>query len=330
MSEEIEVGAIDSQKQPLLRSIMSYVTLADGTIASDYSLKELNKALGEAQNEFLPAEKNVKNEFVGYKYTPLVEIVAAVRPSLTKYHLTVSQFPVVDLERKTVTVYTRLVHWDSGEWMQNEIELPGELALGKGGTPVFNQQTIGGSQTYGQKYGYKAIVGIADSEEMIDSTGEKGDLPPRQNRQGARSHQENSSRPTSTQQSTQQVNQRAAAPQEQAQPQAGQCKFIPPNGLTTVIKGCKEIAAVEATEDQKARKGYLVVTFLGTHNGLNFASCFDTKYWDLLKESVGLECNFTIKEADKNNQHFINIVDVLFVDGQAYMDAKPVVEGEAQ
>jgi len=306
---------------------IGYVTLAEGTIASDYALKNLNKALGEAQVEFLPAEKNVKNEFADYKYTPLVEIVAAVRPSLTKYHLTVSQFPVVDLDRKTVTVYTRLVHWDSGEWMQNEIELPGELALGKGGTPVFNQQTIGGSQTYGQKYGYKAIVGIADSEEMIDSTGEKGDLPSRQTRQGATLHQP--ARATSTQQSSQQANQRASAPQEQAQPQAGQCKFIPPNGLTAVIKGVQTIEAKPASEGQTARKGYVVVTFLGTHNGVSFASCFDTKYWDLLKESVGLECNFTIREADKNNQHFINIIDVCFVDGQAYFEGKPVVEGEA-
>ena len=72
-----------------------------------------------------------------------------------------------------------------------------------------------------------------------------------------------------------------------------------------------------------------MVTFLGTHNGVSFASCFDTKYWDLLKESVGLECNFTIREADKNNQHFINIIDVCFVDGQAYFEGKPVVEGEA-
>jgi hypothetical protein len=323
MNEEESVAGT-----PIAVQSLGYVTLAEGTIASDYALKNLNKSLGEAQVEFLPAEKNVKNEFVGYKYTPLVEIVAAVRPSLTKHHLTVSQFPVVDLDRKTVTVYTRLVHWDSGEWMQNEIELPGELALGKGGTPVFNQQTIGGSQTYGQKYGYKAIVGIADSEEMIDSTGEKGDLPSRQTPQGATLHQ--TARATSTQQSSQQANQRAAAPQEQARPQAGQCTFIPPNGLTTVIKGVKEIAAQEATEDQKARKGYLMVTFLGTHNGLNFASCFDTKYWDVLKESVGLECYFVIKEADKNNQHFINIIDVLFVDGQAYFDGKPVVEGEAQ
>lgn len=157
----------------------SFVTLAEGTTASDYALKELSKALGQAQNEFGHASKSEKNAYVGYQYVPLEQIIAAARPSLTKYHLTVSQFPVVDLESKMVTLYTRVVHWDSGEWMQNAIDVPAELALGKDGAPKFNQQTIGGSQTYAQKYAYKAILGIPDSEEMVDSTEEKGDLPAR-------------------------------------------------------------------------------------------------------------------------------------------------------
>jgi hypothetical protein len=156
-----------------------FVVLAEGIIASDFSLKSLNKALGEAQNEFSPAVKNEENKYGGYKYTPLAVIVSASRPALTKHHLTVSQVPTTDLENKTITVYSRLVHWDSGEWMQCALTLPAELALGKGGTPVFNQQTIGGSQTYAQKYAYKGILGIPDAEEMIDSTEEKGDLPAR-------------------------------------------------------------------------------------------------------------------------------------------------------
>jgi hypothetical protein len=323
MSEE---EAIEGTPIPL-----GYVTLAEGTIASDYSLKNLNKALGEAQAEFLPAEKNVKNEFVGYKYTPLVEIVAAVRPSLTKFHLTVSQFPSVDLSRKTITIYTRLVHWDSGEWMQNEIELPGELALGKGGNAVFNQQTIGGSQTYAQKYAYKAIVGIPDSEEMIDSTDEKGDLPPRQ-KNSARSHEP--ARPSTTQQSTQQAQQRMSSAPAGAQPQAGVCKFIPPNGLTTIVRAVKEIepiAAREATDTLpalKAVRGRMIVAFLGSHNDVSEASCFDTKLWPALKDSIGLECHFQIAEKDSGGKHYINIEDVIYVDGVEFKDGVPVQGGQ--
>ena len=163
----------------LTQDTSGFVTLAEGTIASDYALKNLNKALGEAQAEFTPAVKSEENKWGGYKYTPLSEIVKACRPALVKHHLTVSQIPGVDLERKTAVIHTRVVHWDSGEWFQNSLELPGELALGKDGAPKFNQQTIGGTFTYIQKYAYKTNLGIPDSEEMIDSTEEKGDLPAR-------------------------------------------------------------------------------------------------------------------------------------------------------
>jgi small-conductance mechanosensitive channel len=323
-----------------------FVLLAPGTIASDYALQSLNKALGQAQDEFEDAVKNAVNTYGGWKYTPLETLIKAVRPSLTKYHLTISQFPVTDLEEKTITVYTRIVHWDSGEWMQNALELPGELALGKDGAPKFNQQTIGGSQTYGQKYAYKAIAGIPDGEEMIDSTDEKGDLPSRQKKQsdvrqaaqqraGAISHQENAPRATTTQQSAQQAHQRAASAPEAARPQAAQLKFIPPNGLTAVIKGVKEIEALAAKPANgdipamKAVRGRLIVSFLGQHNGVEEASCFDTKFWPALKESVGLECHFQIAEKDANGKHYINIEDLIYVAGEEYVDGKPV-QGEQQ
>lgn len=156
-----------------------FVTLAEGTTASDYALKRLSASLGKAQDAFQPAVKEAENKYHGYDYTPLIAIIKAVRPALTKEHLTVSQFPRTDLERKTVTLYTRIVHWDSGEWMQNELELPAELALGKDGALKFNQQTIGGSQTYAMKYAYKAILGIADSEEVVDANqAETGNVAP--------------------------------------------------------------------------------------------------------------------------------------------------------
>ena len=130
------------------------------------------------------------------------------------------------------------------------------------------------------------------------------------------SHPENAPRPTTTQQSAQQVTQRAATSPAAAQPQAGQVKFIPPDGLTCVVKGVQEVAGQPAVEGKRAIRPYLIVTFLGMHNGCNFAYCFDTKFWELLKSSVGLECHFQIKERDKDGTHFINLEDVLFVDGQ--------------
>src|SRR5665213_866890 len=335
----MDTEAIEGTPIPAIQPT-GFVLLAPGTIASDYALQSLNKSLGEAQNEFTPAGKDAKNDYVGYKYVPLEALIAAVRPSLTKYHLTVSQFPVTDLEMKTISLYTRLVHWDSGEWIQNELIVPAELALGKEGAPKFNQQTIGGSQTYAQKYAYKAILGIPDSEEMIDSTDEKGDLQSRKRTTPAQasaiSHQENAPRATTTQQSAQQAHQRAASPQQAAQPQAAQLKFIPPNGLTAVIKGVKEIEALPAKPADgdipamKAIRGRLIVTFLGQHNGVSEASCFDTKFWPAIKESVGLECHFQIAEKDANGKHYLNIEDVIYVAGEEYVNGQPVQQGVPQ
>jgi hypothetical protein len=311
---------------------VGFVLLAPGTIASDFSLQSLSKALGEAQNEFDDAVKSAVNTYGGWKYTPLKAIVDAVRPSITKYHLTILQFPVTNLEEKTITIYTRLSHWDSGEWMQNALEVPGELALGKDGAPKFNQQTIGGSQTYAQKYAYKAIAGIPDGEEMIDSTDEKGDLPSR------KKSQQPATRPTTTAQpAQQQTTQRAATAPAAAQPQGAVLKFIPPNGLTAVIKGVKEIKGLPAKPadgDIPAVTGVrarLIVTLLGQHNGVSEASCFDTKLWPAIKESVGLECHFQIFEGTTaSNKPFIRIEDLIYVAGEEYVNGQPVPPPDQQ
>ena len=307
-------------------------------------IAEIAKSLAAAQSEYTPVPKNKTAKIRGknnteytYKYADLADVLGMAVPILAKHGIAFLQ-PNERIDGK-LFVTTMLIH-ESGQWMQSdgievdEMEMKWNEYEKKSVLERCDPRTIGGDFTYYRRYDGCSFIGIAPDEDVDGAN--NGPLPNSRGKntteakesRDATLHQ--TARATSTQQSSQQANQRAAAPQEQARPQAGQCTFIPPNGLTTVIKGVKEIAAQEATEDQKARKGYLMVTFLGTHNGLNFASCFDTKYWDVLKESVGLECYFVIKEADKNNQHFINIIDVLFVDGQAYFDGKPVVEGEAQ
>jgi hypothetical protein len=129
-------------------------------------------------------------------------------------------------------------------------------------------------------------------------------------------------RPTTTQQSGQQATQRKETAPAAAQPQVGQCKFIPPNGLTTVIKAVKEIipiparAATDTLPAMKGVRGRLIVTFLGTRSGCEEAICFDKKLWPVLKDSVGLECHLQIAEKDSGGKHYINIEDVIFRDGQ--------------
>ena len=289
------------------------------------SIATIAKALAAAQKSYTPVPKtktakvkglnkktNVPYEYE-YKYADLADILAMAQPCLSAQGIAFSQ-PHVLIDGK-LRVITYLLH-ESGEWMHDD-----GIEISEEGDP----QQFGAESTYFRRYGGSSFIGVAPDEDTdaqqagVRSTKK---TTPAEAAKGA--HQETASRATSTQQSVQQAHRRAETAPAAAQPQAGQLKFIPPNGLTTVIKGVKDVVGREATGDQKAIRPYVVVTFAGIHNGCNFASCFDTKYWELLKESVGLECHFQIKEADRNNQHFINIIDVIYIDGQEYVEGQPV------
>lgn len=302
---------------------VQYVELAPGTIASDYALKELNKALGNAQNEFELSERSELNPYFGYKYTPLISIISAVRPALTKHHLTVSQFATADLEQKTVTIYTRIVHWDSGEWMQNAHEFPAELALGKDATPRFNQQSIGGSETYGMKYAYKAIVGIADSEEMIDSTEEKGDLPSRGKGSKGITTSEFVAQKSTQQWNDKQKVQQATQAKAADPVHTGIFLGVPPDLLTFVPVKAERKVYIKDDKD-KTEVPYVEVFFNGRLNGWNAASCWHKSLHDILAGSAGIEIQIQYK-LGKNGRP--QIEDVIFVNGIEYFDGKPKPEG---
>jgi hypothetical protein len=142
---------------------------------------------------------------------------------------------------------------------------------------------------------------------------------------------------TGTLQPTQQTTQRAATAPAAAQPQGAVLKFIPPNGLTAVIKGVKEIKGLPAKPadgDIPAVTGVrarLIVTLLGQHNGVSEASCFDTKLWPAIKESVGMECHFQIFEGTTaSNKPFIRIEDLIYVAGEEYVNGQPVPPPDQQ
>ncbi len=279
-----------------------YVILAPGTIASDYSLKSLNEALGKAQAEFVPATKSGENKYSNFDYTKFSDLVSATRPALTKNHLTVSQFAVTDLPTKTISIHSRLVHWDSGEWIQNQIELPAELALGKDGALKFNQNTIGGSQTYGQKYAYKAIVGIPDSEETVDSAEHQGNI------------QSSGKRTTP-----------AEAAKTAPPVQEGPFNYNAEDGiLICKILGTIEKQTKQAPNSSKPPSKYFALTFNGRIDGFNYGTCFDTALFDALKNAEGKETTLKLKYAQGDK--FINITDVLSINKVLYEKGKPSVD----
>jgi hypothetical protein len=291
------------------------------------TISAIAESLALAQAEYVPVPKTktarVKTK-AGYEYTymyaDLADILAMAIPRLAKQGIAFTQPHILDNGK--LRVVTHLFH-KSGEWMQSD-----GIEISEDGDP----QQFGAESTYFRRYDGASFIGVApdeDTDAQQAGTRTKRTTPAEVD---ARLQQENAFRPTTTAQSSQQAIQRSATATEAAQPQAGVLKFSPPDGLTVVVKSVRELAGLPAKPANgnipamKAIRPSLRVTFLGLHNGVSEASCFDTGLWPAIKDAVGLECHFQIKEKDSNSKHYINIEDVLYVDGVPYVDGKPAVD----
>jgi hypothetical protein len=213
-----------------------------------------------------------------------------------------------------------------------DVEMDHKGAVSKDRTGLFNEKVV----DLANPATAEAIRGWLEHGKEVLPDAQRRAPEAQAQAQGAISHPQNASRPTSTQESAQRATQALATALAAEQPQVGQLKFIPPNGLTAVIKGVKEIEALPAKPANgdipamKGVRGRLVVTLLGQHKGVSEASCFNMKLWPALKESVGLECHFQIAEKDSNGKHYLNIEDLIYVSGEEFVNGQPVGIGGAQ
>lgn len=288
------------------------------------SIAAIAKALAAAQAEYVPVPKNkiakVKMKSGGefsYNYADLADCLSMALPRLSRHEIAFMQ-PHTFADGK-LRVVTFLLH-ESGEWMESD-----GIEISEDGDP----QQFGAESTYFRRYDGCSFIGVAPDEDT--DAQQAGNRTRKTTPAQAMAHQNRSAQPEFEPDLPSEVQ---TSHQSAAQPQAGVLKFIPPNGLTSTIKAVKEIVGIDAKPakgDIPAMKGVrprLIVTLLGQHNGVSEASCFDTKLWPAIKESVGLECHFQIAEKDSGGKHYINIEDLVYVSGEEYKDGKPVVIGE--
>ena len=198
------------------------------------SIAALAKALAAAQAEYVTVPKSktatVKMKSGGefkYNYADLADCLAMAIPRLSKHGIAFSQPHVIFPDG--LRVVTFLMH-ESGEWIASD-----GIAISEEGEP----QQFGAESTYFRRYDGCSFIGVAPDEDT-DAQG-AGKRTPK-----ATPAQAEAPRPTTTAQSAQQAHQRAATAPAAAQPQAAVLKFIPPNGLTAVIKSVKEIEPLPA------------------------------------------------------------------------------------
>lgn len=124
---------------------------------------ELVAALAKAQQDFDPVLKDQKNPYYNSKYADLASVVSATQPHLAKNSLVIIQHASVDVEKQRVTITSTLAH-SSDQWVENELVLPA-IMLGKDGRPRFDAQSCGAAMTYGRRYSYQGLAGVAAEQD---------------------------------------------------------------------------------------------------------------------------------------------------------------------
>lgn len=132
-------------------------------VSRSEKIGELVGALAKAQLEFEPVIKDQRNPYYNSKYADLSSVISATQPALAKNGLVIIQHSSVDVEKQRVTITSTLAH-TSDQWVENQLTLPAVM-LGKDGKPRFDAQSCGAGMTYGKRYSYQGLVGVAAEQD---------------------------------------------------------------------------------------------------------------------------------------------------------------------
>jgi hypothetical protein len=116
------------------------------------------KALAAAQREIGVAHKDATNPHFRSKYADLQAIDEACRPALSKHGIAIAQG--TGYADGFVFVTTRLLHADTGEWIESTLH----IAPGK-----HDAQGIGSAITYARRFGLSALAAVPAG---VDDDGE--------------------------------------------------------------------------------------------------------------------------------------------------------------
>ncbi len=120
----------------------------------------ITAALIRAKMNFKPVIRDRTNPAYKSKYATLDSMIAATQDALGAEGLVVTNTMEVDGENKLLKVGARL-HWIGGESLTSEILMPFPIPNGR----MDPAQALGTILTYGRRYAYGALLGLATEDD---------------------------------------------------------------------------------------------------------------------------------------------------------------------
>lgn len=136
-------------------------------ITTSETTKAIGGALLKFQGYVSGVKRDGKNPHFKSRYATLENVFDTARPGLQDVGIAVVQAPCSIVEG-SLEITTRLIHAESGEWMQSTMHMP----LGKR-----DPQGAGSATTYGLRYSLMAMLGLPPTD---DDDGNYASLPTRQ------------------------------------------------------------------------------------------------------------------------------------------------------
>lgn len=127
--------------------------------------------LAKAQAEFVAADLDAKNPYIGYSYASYGSLIEAVRPALGKYGIAVLHSVVApEIETQPAIGIRTMLVADDGRYDTGVVSVPVTPRFLEGGrqAPV-DAQAYGAAITYAKRYGLELALGIGrEDTDSVD------------------------------------------------------------------------------------------------------------------------------------------------------------------
>jgi len=129
--------------------------MSEQTIRTSAETKSISGALLALQAALEPAKKRAANDHFHSRYVALPDLLEVTIPAQKAAGVTLHQANRM-LDGTTLRVTTRIVHAESGEWIEADNDIAVERSTPQGSTAAF---------TYGRRSGQRALLNLPEEDD---------------------------------------------------------------------------------------------------------------------------------------------------------------------